>query len=158
MKKVSIILLAALLSACSVFKSSSKKTEATTEQTEVRDILTSTEEDIEITIPPNLFAEIYGKSINAEYVHKDSAFTKREQGEKVNKQPTKVSGPVKIRIKRNKKVTDNTTVETETNKETVEESTTERETKDLIGGFKLFLIIGGIVVVGIIIVAIKIYL
>lgn len=156
MKKVSILLLAVILSACSVFKSSTKKKESQTERTEMRDILTSTEEDISITIPPGLFAQIYGQNIERKDVREDTSLAKNEQEQKANKQPEQVTGPVKIRIHRNKKVQDNTTVETE-EEETVEQEETVEKDTNLINGFKLFILVGGVVVIGIAIVVIKFY-
>lgn len=141
MKKTSIVLLCLLLSGCSIFKKTTKKEDSKTHKVEQRDVLSSVAENIDITIPSDLFAKLYGLELPKDSV-RDSTGVRNSRITNKSKQE-----PVTISINRTSKTKDKTTVTTEKVEETKTEKTTKKKTTDLIGGFKWFILVGGFVVI-----------
>lgn len=164
MKKISIIALCLLLSGCSIFKESTKEQTNEAEKTELKDITTNTEEQIDIEIPAELFALIHGNQIvpkkeeSPEDADAKSDTSKQEKDDQKAEKSKKEMKPVKITIDRKTQSKDNSTTKTDQKETRSDKQVTDRESKDVIGNFKWLILVAGATVIGIAVVVIKFYL
>lgn len=147
MLRINIVLLGLLIGGCSIFKSTTTQEDIQTEQVEKRDVLQSMIEDIDITIPPEVFLAAYG--VPQDTADKDTAEVRSQETSK------KELEPVKISINRKQQTQDKTETTTEKKEEVQTEEVTERKTKGVLGGFGSVVVI--IVIIAGVLLAIKIY-